>query len=158
MKLISICVVGSRDMTDYRILSQVLDGMHLWSPHNVKQFVCGGARGADTLGERWAKQRGYPTVSMPADWDQHGKAAGPIRNAEMAEITDVLVAFWDGHSRGTQHMLRHCHDRGILIYLYKLDGTLWWRTPKEEPLQDELDEMQLWEQIDHPGQTTGGAA
>lgn len=126
----NVCVVGSRGMADYGVLSHVLDGLILRD--DGLQFVCGGARGADTLGERWAKDHGVPTVLMPADWATHGKKAGPIRNTEMAQITDVLVAFWDGHSRGTQHMLRTCHTmatRSISIYLYRLDGSLWWQSP-----------------------------
>lgn len=58
--------------------------------------------GADSLGEQFAKEHGLSCELHPADWNKHGRAAGPIRNAQMAEISDALIAFWDGKSRGTK--------------------------------------------------------
>ena len=51
----------------------------------------------------------------PADWDKHGKAAGPIRNAEMAEVADALIAFWDGQSRGTANMISLAKSKGLSV-------------------------------------------
>ncbi len=68
-------------------------------------IVSGTARGADTLGERYAQERGYSIEQYPADWEHAGKAAGFIRNAQMASVADALIAFWDGQSRGTAHMI-----------------------------------------------------
>ena len=68
-------------------------------------IISGAARGADTLGERYAHERGYAVEKYPADWNCDGKAAGPIRNAQMAKVADALIAFWDGNSRGTQNMI-----------------------------------------------------
>lgn len=69
------------------------------------EIVSGKAKGADTLGEKWAKERGLKIKSFPADWDQFGNSAGPIRNAQMADYGTHLVAFWDGRSRGTLNMV-----------------------------------------------------
>ena len=71
----------------------------------ITHVVSGGARGVDTLGEFWAEVKGYPVERFPADWEKHGRAAGPIRNEQMAEWADALIAVWDGKSSGTKHMI-----------------------------------------------------
>lgn len=78
------------------------------------QVVCGCARGADTLGKQFAEELGLKVLEYPADWDKYGKRAGYIRNEEMAKISNALIAFWDGESRGTKHMID-------LAKKYKLD-------------------------------------
>ncbi len=75
------------------------------SRFKITTVISGAARGADRLGERWAEQHGIPIERYPADWDEYGKAAGHIRNKEMAECADALIALWDGTSRGTENMI-----------------------------------------------------
>lgn len=79
------------------------------------QIVCGMARGADRLGERYAKEHGYQVIYFPADWDLDGKSAGFKRNVRMAEYADALVAFWDGESKGTKHMIEIAKEKGLDI-------------------------------------------
>lgn len=83
-------------------------------------------RGADTLGERFAKENGYPIKYFPADWNKYGKAAGVIRNEEMAKYAaeyededdeGILVAFWDGKSRGTKNMIDNAEKYGLAQYI-----------------------------------------
>lgn len=76
------------------------------------EIVSGRASGADRAGERWAHGRGLPVKGFPADWDAHGKAAGPIRNRAMAAYADALVAFWDGESCGTANMVAEMRKLG----------------------------------------------
>lgn len=73
-------------------------------PENIV-IVSGHASGADALGERYAQERGYELETYPADWKVHGRAAGSIRNAQMASVAHALIAFWDGKSRGTKNMI-----------------------------------------------------
>ena len=74
-------------------------------------IISGHCRGADMLGEQLANKYSIPIKIFPADWDKHGKAAGHIRNRQMAEYASdgdnigILVAFWDGKSRGTKSMI-----------------------------------------------------
>ncbi len=68
-------------------------------------IISGRAKGADRLGERFAQEHNIPIQRFLADWDTHGKKAGFLRNLEMAKAADILIAFWDGKSRGTQHMM-----------------------------------------------------
>lgn len=69
-------------------------------------IVHGDAYGADKLAGIWAKQNGRGVEAHPADWNKHGRAAGPIRNSAMlASGVDLVIAFWDGASRGTKDMI-----------------------------------------------------
>ena len=69
------------------------------------EIVSGCARGADSLGEKYATEKNYKLHKFPADWDRFGKSAGYRRNQEMAEFADMVIAFWDGKSVGTKHMI-----------------------------------------------------
>jgi hypothetical protein len=72
------------------------------------EVICGEANGADRLGKQFAKSEGYRVKSFHADWDTHGKSAGPIRNKDMGMYVGadgLLIAFWDGKSRGTKNMI-----------------------------------------------------
>ncbi len=78
-------------------------------------IVSGGARGADSMGETYAHVYDLPLIRYLAKWDEHGKAAGPIRNSEMAEVGTDLLAFWDGESRGTKDMITKAQNKGLNV-------------------------------------------
>lgn len=92
-------IAGGREFQDYALLCAEANLL------SITEVVCGGARGADNLGRDYANQADIPVVMFPADWNKNGKAAGPIRNKEMGDYADTLLAFWDGESRGTKHMI-----------------------------------------------------
>lgn len=98
-------IAGTRSFSDYSLLEEVMDEVH--SHFNVSEVVSGTAKGADRLGELWASERSVRLVKFPADWKKLGKAAGPIRNLEMAVYSELLVSFWDGASSGTKNMITH---------------------------------------------------
>ena len=98
-----VIIAGGRDFSDYERLSERV--LHILSAQDQVTIVCGEARGADSLGKRLACEKGWKLLSFPADWDKYGKAAGYKRNEEMARNADALIAFWDGKSRGTKHMI-----------------------------------------------------
>ncbi len=110
MKLI---IAGGRSFNDYALLSQKLD--FLLQNQTDIEIVSGGAKGADNLGERYAKERGLACTQFPAQWDKYGKRAGMIRNEHMAQYADALVAFWDGASVGTQHMIQYAKQQGLNV-------------------------------------------
>lgn len=90
---------------------------HLLSCKAVEEveIVSGTARGADELGERYAKARGYALKQFPADWDTFGKGAGYRRNSQMADYAEACVVFWDEKSRGTKHMIDLAEKTGLLL-------------------------------------------
>ena len=73
---------------------------------HVTEIVSGLAKGPDSFGKQWGEANGIPVKEFPADWNKLGKKAGFARNFEMARYADELVAFWDGKSRGTKHMIQ----------------------------------------------------
>lgn len=112
-----IIIAGSRDFNDYETLKKVCDFM--LSRQDEVEIVSGTARGADQLGERYAREKGYLIKQFPADWTKDGKRAGYIRNKEMAEYADALIAFWDGKSKGTEHMINLAKKRGLKVKIHK---------------------------------------
>ena len=94
-------IAGSRDITSYDVVALAVK----MSWFDISEVVSGKARGVDALGEEYAKKNGLRVKSFPADWNKHGKSAGPIRNAEMARYADQAIIIWDGHSTGTKNMI-----------------------------------------------------
>lgn len=111
--MFKVIVAGGRDFADYDLLKSKLD--NLLVNRNPVEIVSGTARGADKLGEFYAKRSQLAVALFPADWDLYGKSAGYRRNEEMAEYADALVAFWDGKSRGTKHMIDLANKSGIQV-------------------------------------------
>lgn len=107
-----IIIAGGRNFENYLLLKLKCDA--ILKNVQVTEIVSGKATGADTLGERYAKERGYKVNPFQADWDKHGKSAGYIRNKAMAEYADCLIAFWDGKSKGTGHMINLANEGGII--------------------------------------------
>jgi len=94
-------IAGSRTIIDSLELQKAI----LDSKFVITEILCGGAQGVDRLGEKYAFSHDLPIQYFLPNWKQHGKAAGPIRNSEMAENADALILVWDGSSRGSQDML-----------------------------------------------------
>ena len=117
-----IIIAGSRNFNDYTKMLNTLDelGIHLINTIDPVEIISGHAPGADTLGEKFAKAYGYPLKIFPADWDIYGKAAGPIRNEQMAKYASeadrgMLVAFPVGESRGTRNMIKLAKQYGLEV-------------------------------------------
>jgi len=110
-----IAIVGSRDYTDYAHLSETIQ--ELFELSNVDMIISGGARGADTLAEEFAKLNGIPVKVIPAKWNELGKSAGIIRNCQIVKESDVIVAFWDYSSRGTKHTIEECKRQNKEYYV-----------------------------------------
>lgn len=94
----------------------------------ITQVISGTARGADQHGEQVAHNHGWPVHRMPANWNAHGRRAGYLRNVDMSEAAEALIAVWDGESKGTKHMIDIAkaatdalgHPRiAVFVYMYK---------------------------------------
>ncbi len=111
-----VIIAGSRSFNDYELLrEQCLSILQEKMRTHRVIIVSGHARGADSLGERFANEFRLPFELHPAKWRLLGKAAGMVRNAEMAKCSDALIAFWDGESRGTRHMINFARKRGLEV-------------------------------------------
>lgn len=95
-----VIVAGGRDVTDLLVVSLAIQD----SCFQITELVSGGAKGVDDLGELWARTYQVPIRRFPADWNTHGRAAGPIRNKQMAEYADALILIPTG-GPGSRSML-----------------------------------------------------
>jgi hypothetical protein len=80
----------------------------------------------DQIGEDWAREHNIPVKQFLAQWNIHGKSAGPIRNKEMAEYADALIAFWDGQSKGTKNMIEQMDKLNKLVIQIDKEGRWWY--------------------------------
>lgn len=117
-----IIIAGSRVFDNYNLLESTISEFLIENTNNV-EIISGTARGADQLGEQFARNHGYQVRRFPANWNLYGKSAGPIRNREMAEYASggqgVLFAFWDGKSRGTKSMINLAKKYGLEVHVMR---------------------------------------
>ena len=111
-----VIIAGGRDVTNYAYVEAAAKE----SGFSISEVVSGCARGADTLGEMWAKDNSIPIKKFPADWNSLGKKAGHVRNCQMGDYADALIALWDGQSRGTKHMIDYATKKGLKVFVFKL--------------------------------------
>lgn len=92
-------IIGSRSFNDYNLLERTID------QYQITFIVSGGASGADSLAEQYAKKRNITIRVIKPDWSL-GRHAGMLRNTEIVESSDIVFAFWDGQSKGTQDSIK----------------------------------------------------
>lgn len=118
MKLI---IAGGRDFKDEILaMKSFIDfasevNTKLSKVNPITEIVSGGARGADRVGEFIAKCNNIPVKRFIPDWDGLGKKAGHVRNREMGNYADALLAFWDGQSKGTKGMIDYATKKGLIV-------------------------------------------
>ena len=115
-----IVIAGGRDFSDKEVAFKALNTVI----NSGDVIISGHARGADTLGEMYAKEQGLKLELYPAEWDKYGRSAGPIRNRQMAEVADSLVAFWDGKSRGTKNMIETAEKLELPVFVFDYEGII----------------------------------
>lgn len=101
MKLL---IIGSRTITDFDLSRYV--------PEETTLIISGGAKGIDTLAERYADEKGIEKLIIRPEYQKFGKAAPIKRNEQMVDLSDVVLAVWDGESRGTKYTLNYCEKIG----------------------------------------------
>lgn len=112
-----VLICGSRDYDNSAKMTEVFDTLERTSKELI--IIEGGARGADTMARRIAQKRGIWVEEYPALWDKYGKAAGPIRNAQMLKEgkPDIVYAFFTDHTRskGTANMVAQARAKGVQV-------------------------------------------
>lgn len=107
-------IAGSRTIGLYRVVVEAIES----SGYTITELVSGGAVGVDRLGERWAKENGVPIAKFIPDWNKYLKRAGFVRNEQMVNYADALIAVWDGTSRGTKHTIDLARRKGIPVFVH----------------------------------------
>lgn len=115
--MFNLLVSGGRDFNNYLLLEEKLN--YYLSNKNKKDVIIlsGHAKGTDTLAEYYANENGITLEIFPANWNEYGKSAGFIRNAEMIKKADALIAFWDGKSKGTKHAIDLAKKKNIRVVI-----------------------------------------
>jgi hypothetical protein len=97
-----LAIIGSRNFNNYEIFKKEVDIFIIENNFTVDLIISGGAKGADSLGERYAREYDLPTQIFYPNWDKYGKKAGYLRNIDIVKSSDAVIAFWDGSSPGTK--------------------------------------------------------
>ena len=116
----TVAIVGGRNFHNRELLFEKMHQAH--KKHRFTGVVSGGATGADMLGAHWAEAVGLPLTEHFPDWEKDGKAAAFIRNALIVDDADIIIAFWDGESRGTIDTIKKAKAKGKLVYVVDFDG------------------------------------
>ena len=111
-------IAGGRDFDNIYIMAQALDPFE----EDITEVVSGTARGADSIGEQWARGRDIPIKRFEPNWEQYGKSAGFIRNSEMGAYADAAICFWNGKSAGTKHMIQTMKFQHKPYYVFNYQG------------------------------------
>lgn len=109
-----LAVVGSRNLKNIDL------GQYLSKYEDITEIVSGGAIGVDTLAEEWAKVNKIPTTIFYPDYKRYGKRAPLVRNDQIVEKADEIIAFWDGKSRGTMYTIKAAKKAGKRVKLIDL--------------------------------------
>jgi len=118
MLRIALAVVGGRDFSNYTLMCAKIDAIR--ARCTVATLVSGGARGADRLAERYARENELPILVLRPDWSL-GRGAGLLRNKEIVETADCVLAFWDGRSKGTKNTIERAEKsrKRVTVVRYK---------------------------------------
>jgi predicted Rossmann-fold nucleotide-binding protein len=118
-----VVIAGSRSIVSQEMVWKAIEATEKFLVAQgggiIQEVVSGGAHGVDKLGEEWAFEHGVRVVRFNPDWAAHGKAAGPIRNRQMVDYADAVIAIWDGRSRGTKSTIDYAKHKNKPLYIYE---------------------------------------
>jgi len=114
-----LIIAGTRTIVDYKMLKAALK-QSPFDERKITAIISGGAKGVDALAIKYARKKDIPLQVCKADWNQFGNAAGPIRNSQMSDIGNALLAVWDGRSKGTSNMITTAQRKGLCVFVYEI--------------------------------------
>ena len=110
-----VIIAGTRTFSDYKLLKEKCN--EILKDYKNIEIVSGTSKGADQLGETYAKEMGFDLKIFKPDWTGLGRKAGPLRNIEMGNYSDILIAFWDNVSGGTKHMIKYSTEKVLKVFV-----------------------------------------
>ena len=111
-----LAIVGSRDFYNYTYLENLLDPIK----EKIEWIISGGAKGVDSLAEKYAARNQIPFLLFPANWERYGKRAGFLRNQQIVDAADYMLAIPTLQSRGTRDSIRRAEIKGIPIEVFEV--------------------------------------
>lgn len=121
-----VIIAGSRSFSNEKALTLTMAAIARFEAAKyggpITKIISGGAKGPDRVGELEAKRREIPLEVLKPEYDKYGRRAPLVRNAEMAAISDALIAVWDGVSRGTKHMIDCARDRNLTVLICQAEA------------------------------------
>lgn len=105
-----IGIIGSRSITDLNL--------EPYLPNPITQIVSGGARGVDTIAGEYAREHGIPLLEFLPEYQKYGRAAPLKRDLLIIDNSDIMIAFWDGSSKGTAFSVEQCRKAGLEVIVY----------------------------------------
>lgn len=112
-----IAIGGCRDYEEYREFCEFVSMCMEKMEREEVVILSGHCSGVDLMAERYAAENGITLEIFPANWAKYGRAAGPVRNKQMVERADAVIAFWDGKSKGTASLLQYAKKLRKQVYL-----------------------------------------
>lgn len=110
----NVAVIGSRTFENFALVESTLASIPV-----ISRVVSGGAKGADSLAQQYAEQNQIPVEIFKPDWKRFGRGAGVVRNREIIEAAEMVVAFWDGKSKGTESSIKMAQAKRIPVKIVK---------------------------------------
>ena len=110
--LMKVAVIGSRGLE--------VDHLEAYLPEDTTEIVSGGARGIDTCARNYAQLHGLKLTEFLPEYDKYGRGAPLRRNITIIEYSDLVLAFWDGRSRGTKYVIDNCKKQNTPVVVYRL--------------------------------------
>ena len=109
-----LAIIGSRELV------VGFDELKKHIGEDVDELVSGGARGIDTCAQRYARENGIKMTEFLPEYERYGRAAPIVRNKQIAEYADEVLAFWDGKSRGTKSAISYFEKMGKKVTIVNL--------------------------------------
>lgn len=109
-----VAIIGSRNL--------IVSDFTQYLPHGVTEIVSGGAKGIDTCAREYAVKHGIKLTEFLPEYKVYGRAAPIMRNQQIVDYADIVIAFWDGKSRGTQNVINTCKKKNKKVTVYVVDA------------------------------------
>lgn len=125
MEKVNLAIIGSRDFKDYLKAKEVIDAFQEKYQLDF-HIISGGAQGADTIAQKYAKEKGLPITIYYPNYNKYGKTAPFVRNRSIIISSDFVLAFWDFESNGTRQALQEAEElnKKIIVYNYLTGGII----------------------------------